>query len=74
MILWYSFLRFLYTTPSPPDSIIIIDSQTGEGLSPWTNDFLIKNREMAVLRKEAAAIWKTKKGLEIFGLNHFQDA
>lgn len=58
---------------SVPDSIIVIDAKTGEGLSPWTNDFLVKDREIAVLWKEAAPIWKTDKGLEIFGLKHFEE-
>ena len=49
-----------------PDSLLVVDSFTGKGLTPWTDDFR-KNREVAVFVKTSAPIWKSKKGLEIFG-------
>ncbi|MHA1302815.1 MAG: DUF917 domain-containing protein [Candidatus Heimdallarchaeaceae archaeon] len=55
-----------------PDSIIIIDSKTGEGLTPWEEDFKNKQRETTIIWKRAAEIWHTPKGLELFGLEHFR--
>ncbi|MFX0014852.1 MAG: DUF917 domain-containing protein [Promethearchaeota archaeon] len=49
-----------------PDSLLIVDSKTGEGLTPWTNDFS-KEREITILFKSSVPLWKTKKGIEIFG-------
>ncbi|MHA1259979.1 MAG: DUF917 domain-containing protein [Candidatus Heimdallarchaeaceae archaeon] len=55
---------------SCPDSIIIVDSKTGYGLTPWEEDFT-KGRTVTVLTQEAAKIWKTTKGLEVFGPQNF---
>jgi DUF917 family protein len=55
---------------SSPDLICIVDKETGEGLTPWGEDFT-RDREVVVLGGENAAIWYTKKGLEIFGPKHF---
>lgn len=49
-----------------PDSLLVVDNLTGKGLTPWTDDFR-ENREVAVFIKTSAPIWKSKKGLEIFG-------
>ncbi|MFX1282637.1 MAG: DUF917 domain-containing protein [Promethearchaeota archaeon] len=49
-----------------PDSLLIVDRFSGKGLTPWTDDFK-KNREVAVFAKASASIWKTKKGLDVFG-------
>ena len=49
-----------------PDGIYIVDSQTGLGLSPWEEDFY-KRREVTILTRSAPEIWKSEKGLEIFG-------
>jgi DUF917 family protein len=49
-----------------PDSLLVVDRFTGKGLTPWIDDF-IENREVAVFVKTSAPIWKSKKGLEIFG-------
>lgn len=54
-----------------PDSLLVVDRSTGKGLTPWEDDFL-KDREVAVFMKPSAPIWKTKKGLEIFGPQVFQ--
>ncbi len=53
-----------------PDLICIVDKQTGEGLTPWGDDFT-KDREVVVLGGTNAPIWYTKKGLNIFGPRHF---
>lgn len=49
-----------------PDSILVVDLITGKGLSPWIDDFQ-EDREVAVLVRSSAKIWKTKRGLDIFG-------
>ena len=53
-----------------PDIICLVDSKTGDGLTPWSDDFS-KNRAVAVIGAKNAPIWYTKKGLEIFGPRHF---
>ena len=54
-----------------PDSLLVVDRFTGEGLTPWTDDFQ-KDREVAALVRPSVPIWKTEKGLEIFGPQVFQ--
>ncbi|MFX1515907.1 MAG: DUF917 domain-containing protein [Promethearchaeota archaeon] len=54
-----------------PDSLLVVDHNTGKGLTPWKDDFT-KNREVAVFMKPSAPIWKTKKGMNIFGPQVFQ--
>ncbi|MFX0122756.1 MAG: DUF917 domain-containing protein [Candidatus Hodarchaeota archaeon] len=54
-----------------PDSLLVVDRKTGRGLTPWEDDFPM-GREVAVFMKPSAPIWKTKKGLEIFGPQVFQ--
>ncbi len=53
-----------------PDLICIVDKESGEGLTPWGDDFSLE-REVVVLGGANAPIWYTKKGLEIFGPKHF---
>lgn len=53
-----------------PDIICVVDSKTGEGLTPWSNDFF-KNRSVVVIGAKNASIWYSEKGLEIFGPEHF---
>jgi hypothetical protein len=53
-----------------PDSISIVDSRTGIGLSNWKGDFS-KDREVTVLGFKAADIWRTEKGVGLFGPKHF---
>jgi DUF917 family protein len=55
-----------------PDSLLIVDRETGRGLTPWKEDFTQKDLEVAVFARESAKIWQTKKGLEIFGPQVFQ--
>ncbi|MFX1508049.1 MAG: DUF917 domain-containing protein [Promethearchaeota archaeon] len=54
-----------------PDSLLVVDRHTGKGLTPWKDDFL-KNREVAVFMKPSALIWKTEKGMKIFGPQVFR--
>ncbi|UCG01675.1 MAG: DUF917 domain-containing protein [Candidatus Heimdallarchaeota archaeon] len=54
-----------------PDSLLVVDRKTGKGLTPWKDDFP-KEREVAVFMKSSVPIWKTKKGIEIFGPQVFQ--
>ena len=54
-----------------PDSLLVVDRYTGKGLTPWKDDFLV-NREVAVFMKPSAPIWKTEKGMKIFGPQVFQ--
>jgi DUF917 family protein len=53
-----------------PDLICAVDAETGEGLTPWADDFT-KNRSVVVIGAKNAPIWYTEKGLEIFGPRHF---
>ncbi|NPD88703.1 MAG: DUF917 domain-containing protein [Asgard group archaeon] len=55
---------------SCPDSIIVVDTQTGYGLTPWENDFT-EGRMVTVLAQEATEIWKTERGLDVFGPQNF---
>jgi DUF917 family protein len=70
--LWYKnefLLLWIDEKPhiSCPDSILVVNRLTGEGLSPWTNAFQEENLEVAVFFKPSAPIWRTRKGLKIFG-------
>jgi DUF917 family protein len=70
--IWYKneyLLSWMNEQPfiSCPDSILIVNRITGQGLSLWTEDFYQKNIDVAVFFKPSAPIWQTKKGLEIFG-------
>ncbi len=53
-----------------PDSILIVDARSGEGL---LNDskYFTQGREVAVIARRCPEIWTRKKGLEIFGPGHF---
>lgn len=53
-----------------PDCIIIVDAESGKGLYNKTDDFH-KGRKVAVIGRGAGDIWRTEKGLEIFGPGHF---
>ena len=53
-----------------PDNIIIVDAESGKGLYNKPDDFY-KGRKVVVIGREAGNIWKTEKGLEIFGPGHF---
>jgi len=55
-----------------PDGLYIVDSKTGYGLSPWEEDFQ-KGREVAVFVHDAPDIWRSEKGLAIFGPEVFAE-
>jgi DUF917 family protein len=49
-----------------PDGLYIVDARTGYGLSPWEEDFL-EGRKVTVIARDAHSIWKSTKGLAVFG-------
>ncbi|MGB9778173.1 MAG: DUF917 domain-containing protein [Candidatus Bathyarchaeales archaeon] len=53
-----------------PDLICIVDAETAFGLSNWKNDFT-KGRNVVVVGIPAHPIWRTEKGLKLFGPTHF---
>ncbi|HUT80129.1 MAG TPA: DUF917 domain-containing protein [Candidatus Bathyarchaeia archaeon] len=53
-----------------PDLICVVDAETGEGLTPWSDDFPTK-RPIVVIGKKNHSLWYSQKGLEIFGPRHF---
>jgi DUF917 family protein len=55
---------------SAPDLILIVDQATGHGLSVWGDDFAA-NRRIVVIGAPSPSIWRSPKGIEIFGPNHF---
>jgi DUF917 family protein len=55
---------------SAPDLILIVDQATGHGLSVWGNDFAAERR-IVVIGAPSASIWRSPKGIEIFGPSHF---
>lgn len=56
-----------------PDLICIVDAKTAFGLSNWKNDFTV-GREVVVVGIPAHPIWRTEKGLKLFGPAHFDFA
>ncbi len=56
---------------SCPDSILVVDRQTGRGLTPWKDEFR-QDLEIAVLAKPSAPIWQSEEGLKVFGPQIFQ--
>jgi hypothetical protein len=53
-----------------PDLICIVDAKTAFGLSNWKNDFTV-GREVVVVGIPAHPMWRTEKGLKLFGPTHF---
>jgi DUF917 family protein len=54
-----------------PDSLCILDAETGRGMSNWVEDLkAFTGRRVVVVGVPAAKIWMTKRGLEIFGPRH----
>jgi len=49
-----------------PDGFYVVDSSTGYGLTPWEEDFSI-GRNITILTCDAPEIWKSDKGLNVFG-------
>jgi DUF917 family protein len=55
-----------------PDSICIIDAETGRGLSNWIADLsAYVGKKVVVVGIKAADLWRTKKGIQLFGPKHF---
>jgi hypothetical protein len=68
LITWFD--RKPYATC--PDTICMIDASSGEGLSAWVPDLNAQiGREVAVLGFRAHKLWRTDKGVAIFGPRHF---
>ncbi|MBS7631774.1 DUF917 domain-containing protein [Candidatus Bathyarchaeota archaeon] len=53
-----------------PDSLCVLDAETGKGLSNWGADYS-QGRKVAVIGIKAADLWLTPRGLEIFNPKHF---
>lgn len=53
-----------------PDLICIVDAKTAFGLSNWGKDFT-RGRKVVVIGVPAPSIWRTERGLELFGPKHF---
>ena len=53
-----------------PDSILIVDARSGEGLLN-EEEYFTQGREVAVIGRRCPEIWTRQKGLEIFGPGHF---
>ncbi|MHA1420292.1 MAG: DUF917 domain-containing protein, partial [Candidatus Heimdallarchaeaceae archaeon] len=73
---WYQneyLLSWLNNEPfvTCPDGIYMVDSKTGFGLTPWENDFK-RNREVTVFTRDAPKIWRSEKGLQVFGPRAFK--
>ncbi len=57
---------------SCPDALAVVDAGSGEGLSNWVEDVSENvGREVAVLAFPADPIWRTERGMEIFGPRRF---
>jgi DUF917 family protein len=77
MKIWYKnefLISWLNDEPfvTCPDLICIVDSYTSKGLSNWVDD--VKDnigRSVAVVGIKCADIWRTDKGLRLFGPEHF---
>ena len=55
-----------------PDTICLVDAETGRGLSCWIEDLNTYLGKKAVLIGiKASEIWRSKRGIEIFGPKHF---
>jgi len=54
-----------------PDLLCVTDVRTGRGLSNWVDLRENLGREVAVVGVPAVDIWRSPKGIEIFGPKHF---
>lgn len=55
-----------------PDSVCVLDRSSGEGLSAWVPDLMTQiGREVEVLGFRADNLWRTDKGVTLFGPRHF---
>ncbi|MGC8961934.1 MAG: DUF917 domain-containing protein [Candidatus Bathyarchaeia archaeon] len=53
-----------------PDTICVVDSEKGFGLSCWGEDFK-SGRCVTVIGRQSHKIWRMKDGIKIFGPRHF---
>jgi len=53
-----------------PDAICVVDSKTAQGLSNWGRDFQ-KDMDVTVFGVTAHPLWRTERGLQLFGPQHF---
>lgn len=76
MKIWYkneNHISWLDEKPwiTSPDGLNVIDPKTGWGLShAWTSEWEY-GREVAVVGVKAEPLWRTEKGLRLFGPKHF---
>jgi len=55
-----------------PDSICVLDASSGGGLSAWVPDLNTQiRREVEALGFKADRLWRTDKGINLFGPKHF---
>jgi len=54
-----------------PDLIALVDAHTGEGIYNWDSESLLCGRRCSVIVREAHALWRSPRGLELFGPRHF---
>lgn len=55
-----------------PDPIAVVDSRTGEGLSAWSPNLKKQiGMEVDVLGFKAHKLWRTERGIDLFGPKHF---
>ncbi|NHJ85740.1 MAG: DUF917 domain-containing protein, partial [Asgard group archaeon] len=66
LISWFNGKPFI----TAPDLLCVVDSETGEGLSPWADNFS-HLRAVSVIGKKNHPHWYTPKGLALFGPRHF---
>jgi len=54
-----------------PDSLCVLDAETGRGMSNWPEDLnAFIGRRVVAVGVHAARIWMTKRGLDIFSPRH----
>lgn len=53
-----------------PELIMIVDADNGKGMYNWGDQFQ-PGKEVVVIGMSAPEMWKTAKGLDIFGPEHF---
>lgn len=53
-----------------PDLICIVDAKTAYGLSNWKDDFT-RGKDVVVIGVPAHPMWRSEKGLKLFGPAHF---
>ena len=54
-----------------PDLIALVDARTGEGIYNWDDDGPARGRCCTVIGRRAHELWRSPRGLELFGPRHF---